>query len=113
MFAGRGATAVNVQPDQLSSYIYGEVDLVKLDIEGAEELVLTDLARQDKSRHVQNIVCEYHHHHRRDSGSDRLSQTLGILEKAGFTYRLDAYCGPSARHFSYQDVLIYTNRKDS
>ena len=111
MFAGCGATPVTVQADQLSSYIDGDVDLLKLDIEGAEELVLTDLARQDKLRHVRNIVCEYHHHHRRESGSDRLSQTLAILEKAGFSYQLDAYCGPSGRHFSYQDVLIYANRK--
>jgi FkbM family methyltransferase len=113
LFAGGGATSVTVQADQLSSYVDADVDLLKLDIEGAEELVLTDLARQDKLRHIKNIVCEYHHHHRRDSGSDRLSQTLAILEKAGFSYQLDAYCGPSARRFSYQDVLIYANRKDS
>jgi FkbM family methyltransferase len=111
MFAGSGATSVTVQAVQLSSYIDGEVDLLKLDIEGAEELVLTDLAKQNKLRHVRNIVCEYHHHHRRDSGSDRLSDTLGILEKAGFSYQLDAYCGPSGRHFAYQDVLIYAKRK--
>jgi len=113
MFAGRGETPITVQADQLSSYIDGAVDLLKLDIEGAEELVLTDLARQDKLRYIKNIVCEYHHHHRRDGGRDRLSQTLGILEEAGFSYQLDAYCGPSVRHFSYQDVLIYANRKGS
>jgi FkbM family methyltransferase len=111
MFALSGATSVTVQAVQLSSYIDGEIDLLKLDIEGAEELVLTDLARQDKLRYVRNVVCEYHHHHRRDSGSDRLSDTLGILEKAGFSYQLDAYCGPSGRHFAYQDVLIYAKRK--
>jgi FkbM family methyltransferase len=111
MFADSGATAIEVDAVQLSSYIDSHFDLLKIDIEGAEELVLSDLSRHDKLRHFRNIVCEYHHHHRREGGTDRLSQALAILENAGFSYQLNAYCGPSARHFAYQDVLIYASRR--
>jgi len=88
------------------------VDLRKLDVEGADELVLTDSERQDKLQYIGNIVCEYHRHHR-GVGSDHLSRTLAILEKAGFGYQLHAYRGRSPRQFFYQDVLIYAHRKES
>ena len=108
----RVSAAVSVQVDMLSGYIDGDVDLLKLDIEGAEELVIRELAEQGKLSRVRNIVCEYHHHHHRDSDADRLSLILSILEQAGFGYQLDAYYGRSRAQRIYQDVLVYAYRKD-
>lgn len=110
LFAGSGeATMIKVECETLSPYIDGPVDLLKLDIEGAEEMVLDELARADRLRHVRNIVCEYHHHI--DPSTDRLSRTLAILESAGFGYQVSAYLGRPAGRNLYQDVIIYAYRK--
>jgi FkbM family methyltransferase len=107
------STAISIQADRLSDHIHAGVDLLKLDIEGAEEMVIRELAQQNKLRLVRSIVCEYHHHHHRDAEADRLSQTLLILEQAGFGYQLDAYYGRSRAQRIYQDVLLYAYRKES
>jgi FkbM family methyltransferase len=108
----RNRVAVPVSAQRLSSYIDGEVDLLKLDIEGAEEMVIRDLAEHGALSRVRNLVCEYHHHHHRDRNGERLSITLSILEQAGFGYQLEAYCGRSRPQNILQDILIYAYRKD-
>lgn len=109
IIAGREATPIQVPTNQLSAYVDGEVDLLKLDIEGAEELVLKDLEDHGKLRSFRRIICEYHHH--RDSTVDRLSRTLSLLEKAGFGYQLNAYRNFDTKEATFQDVLIYAYRK--
>jgi len=110
VFQGKGHTAITVPVDLLSSHIDAEVDLLKLDIEGAEEMVLKDLADRGKLQLVKYIACEYHHH--RDRNVDRLSRTLGILEQAGFGYHLGAYRPPYPDESRYQqDVIIHAYRK--
>lgn len=112
LFAGRlSGQAITVEADLLSSYIEGDVDLLKLDIEGAEEMVLLELARAGKLRHVRHIVCEYHHH--LDRAVDRLSHTLTVLEQAGFGYQISAHSNRPAGRHAYQDVVIYAYRKDA
>jgi FkbM family methyltransferase len=108
----RNRVAVPVRADQLSSHIDGEIDLLKLDIEGAEEMVIRELAEHDALGRVRNIVCEYHHHHHRDRNAERLSITLSCLEQAGFGYQIEAYCGRSRPQNILQDILIYAYRKD-
>lgn len=49
---------VRVDTKRLSSYITKKVDLLKLDIEGAEETVLSEI--EGKLDHVKNIVLEFH-----------------------------------------------------
>lgn len=105
----RWSRAITVEADVLSKHIDGEVDLLKLDIEGAEEMVLKELARADKLRLVHHIVCEYHHHI--DTGADRLSHTLTVLEQAGFGYQIAAHAQRPAGQRLYQDVVIYAYRK--
>ena len=112
LFADPGASqAITVQTERLSHFIDAEVDLLKLDIEGAEEMVLQDLAETGKLRQVRHIVCEYHHHI--DSGIDRLSHTLATLEAAGFGYQIGAHAERPVSLRHYQDVVIYAYRKDS
>ena len=112
VYAADGQTAIQVQADRLSSYIDGDVDLLKLDIEGAEEVVLKELEQQDKLRHVSNIACEYHHH--RNPHVDRLAQTLAVLERAGFGYHVSAAFQPgsSVQASCQQDLMIYAYRKN-
>ncbi len=88
-----------------------EVDLVKLDIEGAEQAVLTDLAASGALARVRELVIEYHHH----MGADRsrLGPFLDVLEAAGFSYQLRAEAVPLTARNAFQDVLLYCYRKDA
>ena len=80
------------------------------DIEGAEEMVLRDLADQGKLQLVTQIACEYHHH--RNPNVDSMSRTLGILEQAEFGYHLNAYRPLYPNKLRYQqDVIIHAYRK--
>ena len=69
-----------VKVDKLSNYIKQKVDLLKIDIEGAEIDVLTDLFRSKKLNLVENMIIEYHHHI--DPKIDNLSRLLYLLENA-------------------------------
>lgn len=110
LFADRNhGTAIKVEASPLSKYLTESVDLLKLDIEGAEESVLEELAAADALRHVRHIVCEYHHH--LDPARDHLSRSLAILESQGFGYVLGAHPPPPRNQPGYQDVLVYAYRK--
>ena len=56
-----GNKKLKVKAVRLSSYIKEEVDLVKMDIEGAEINVLDDLKRNEKLNSVNTYLIEYHH----------------------------------------------------
>jgi FkbM family methyltransferase len=102
-------TRQDVESVRLSSYITREVDLLKLDIEGAEMLVLEELARSGKLGLIKEMIIEYHHH--MDRRCDNFSRFLAILEEHGFGYQIcSAFWGPSSRE-AFQDILIYVYRK--
>lgn len=108
MYAVRGdgvdAQVHRVRTVPLSQYIDGPVDFLKIDIEGAENAVLPELARSGKLRLVRRMVIEYHHH--LDAARDDFSVLLALLESEGFGYQLktSARIFPAAGQF--QDVLI-------
>ncbi len=108
---GTKVPKISVETGLLSDYIPDSVDLLKIDIEGAEESVLHDLETQGKLKNIRQIICEYHHHIER--GVDRLSITLGILERAGFGYQLLLNSGFQPRLDSYQDIFIYAFNRNS
>ena len=94
---------------RLSSFINSRVDLLKLDIEGAELDVLEDLAETHTLQRIDQIIMEYHHHI--VPGEDRLGRLLGILEDAGFGYDLRA---PGQLPFSVgrpHNFMMYAYRK--
>jgi FkbM family methyltransferase len=64
--------------------IEGGVDLLKLDIEGAETEVLLDA--RDSLSSVRNIFIEYHAWRNR---AQRLDELLKVLRDAGFRYYID------------------------
>jgi hypothetical protein len=75
---------IKVPAEQLSRYIDRPVDMFKLDVEGAEELILRDLDRADALRQVKQITMEYH----QVPGGNPLSVVLAKLERAGLRYEI-------------------------
>ena len=93
----------------LSNYINGPVDFLKIDIEGAEDKVIEELASNDKLRQVKEMVTELHHHV--DPNSDHLSKTLEILEDHKFGYQVRTNLISPFKKRTYQDILIYAYRR--
>lgn len=73
---------IRVPAIRLADYIQQPVDLLKLDIEGAEYEVLLDLCETDKICLVKRIICEFHI---RAEAHVRLGQVLLKLALKGFS----------------------------
>jgi FkbM family methyltransferase len=84
------AKKIEVDTVLLSDYITEPVDILKIDIEGAESTVLLELASKDKLKLVKNIAMEYHYSL---DDSNKLPEVLQALEKNGFKWWL----GPTAK----------------
>lgn len=54
------STPISVKCEQLSKYITENIDILKIDIEGAETEVLRELIESNKLELVRNILIEYH-----------------------------------------------------
>ena len=81
-----------------------QIDLLKLDVEGAEGAVLRDLSKSEclTPKRIKNIIMEYHHFD--FLNSERLPEILELLVNHGYKYSLDA----RKNIFSHnQDILIY------
>ena len=100
-----------VDGTKLSAFVNGTpVDLVKLDIEGAEGVVLRDLVESGVIRKVKQFVVEYHHHV--DHGKAKFGDFLCLLNEAGFDYQIGAvWASPQARE-EFQDIMVQAFRSD-
>ena len=101
---------IRVPAERLSRFIGGEgVDFLKVDVEGAEEALLTDLAREGSLRKVKQIAVEYHH----PLGGEvsHLGRVLGVLEAEGFDSEISADLRPPAMRDPLHDVMIYARRR--
>lgn len=67
---------------------FNEIDLLKMDVEGAEYEVIKDC--QDALDNVKNIFIEYHSW---NNLNQKLSEILAILEKNNFRYYIETTCG--------------------
>jgi len=95
---------------KLSRYIDRPVSFLKLDVEGAESLVLEDLNAASKLRMIKYMTIEYHHHIQKDA--DNLSTFLKTLEDNNFGYQIETSPEPFSDR-SYQDVMIYAYQKQA
>jgi FkbM family methyltransferase len=104
---------VTVPALRLSEVIDGPVDLLKLDVEGAEHDVITELATTGALSEVKALSMEYHHHI--DPTVDRFGEMLAILERHGFTYRITASgtAGPAGPRSvgAFQDIAVQAIRR--
>lgn len=86
---------ITVECDQLSAYITQPVDLLKIDVEGAEGLVLKDLDQNKKFGMIKEMMIEYHSH------GPTLGSILATLDANNFEYTL--------KHG--QSLMIYAHNK--
>lgn len=105
------AQQITVAERKLSPFITEEVDLLKLDVEGAETKVLFELSGAGKLSMIRQMHIEYHHHI--NGSSDDLARVLMLLEGAGFGYQIhtsSASLRPPVPR-SFQDVSLFCYRK--
>ncbi len=81
---------VRVPAARLRPWLAEKVDMLKLDIEGAEHCVLMDCA--DALHHVSNIFVEYHSF---EGQRQTLDEILNVLIAAGFRIQIHTqFCSP-------------------
>lgn len=97
-----------VMCDMLSKYITKKVDLLKLDVEGAETSILEEINKTGKIRFVDKIIMEYHHH--LDRNRNNISKIFRLLERNGFKYQISTDLRPPFIDNLFQDILIYAYR---
>jgi FkbM family methyltransferase len=82
----------DVQAVRLADFVGERVDMLKLDIEGAEYAVIEDLCESRKIERVDRIVCEFHG---RPADKSGFARVLTRLMDAGFTFSVGAArCAP-------------------
>lgn len=99
---------IHVEVKRLSSYIHTDIDLLKIDVEGAEFEVMHDLIETGTIDRVKRICLEYHHHI--GSEPDRLSEMLRMIEESGFCYHLRAISGSLTGERKFQDITVLCHR---
>jgi FkbM family methyltransferase len=108
--AGRvSGTTISVPAKRLAPFICDRVDLLKIDIEGAEEGVLRDLYKSNVFINIDQLYLEYHHHihHQKDT----LSGVLKILENSGFGYQISASQDYWPTKDGFQDISLYAYKR--
>ena len=106
LMAERGnKDTIKVKSIKLSKLINEKVDLLKLDIEGAEIIVLKELDESNKFKYIQEMIIEYHHN--MIDCKDKMSEFLNILEKNGYRYQLSTSLKPPFIKNLFQDILVY------
>jgi FkbM family methyltransferase len=94
---------ITVQAKPLSAFINQRIDLLKMDIEGAEMSVIEEI--EPLLNQVGEMIIEYHHNI--DGHPSEFASFTGLLERNKFNYQLDARCIPFYSRNRFQDVLIY------
>jgi hypothetical protein len=101
---------IKVKGARLSQFVDDTINLLKLDVEGAEFEVMTDLIATGKISLIERMIVEYHH--KIDGADSRLAEFLAMMERNGFEYQIEAKgCEPISREGVSQDVLIGAYRR--
>jgi len=95
---------IKVPARRLSEFIEGDVDFLKLDVEGAEHRILSDLVQSGKIGAIRQMLVEYHH--RIGQRQSCLAEFLLILQQAGFEYQIHAALCPVSSKDVFQAMLI-------
>jgi hypothetical protein len=92
---------INVETLRLRSFLNKKVHFLKIDIEGAELVVLEDC--KDLLFNVENIFVEYHSFVNKEQELDKL---LSILRNAGFRYLIEQHGVVSKNPFMKTDLQM-------
>ncbi|MCA6074101.1 FkbM family methyltransferase [Fulvivirga sedimenti] len=99
-----GESEMTVAAKRLSDYLksFEHIDLIKIDVEGAEINILTDLLESSSLNKANEYIIEYHH----NMGSDNsmLSFFLKKFEEHGYNYNLRTNF---IEIDTFQDILIH------
>lgn len=99
-----GINELKIQAQKLSDYLkkYENVDLIKMDVEGAEVNIINDLFETSTINIAKEYIIEFHHNVL--SSESKLSQFLHKFETNGFKYNIKAsYNGVDDE----QDIMIH------
>lgn len=108
--SGRGGgQELRVPAQRLSTHLLelGHVDLVKMDVEGAETRILEDLCSTGTLGLADAYIIEYHHNLPGEKA--HLSAFLKAFEDAGFGYHLRAEATDDQ---GFQDILIHFTKQN-
>lgn len=83
-----GGEPILVETIPMSDLINGPIDLLKMDIEGAETAAFTELESSGKMHLIREMFIEYHFH--LPGETDSLTQFLDRLTRCGFDFELGA-----------------------
>ncbi len=100
---------IKVSSARLSEYLDEPVDLLKIDVEGAESRVIRELVDSGKISFIRQMAIEYHHH--MDPEEDRLADFLGLLERGGFGYQVRGDVRTPVQPGRFQDLMVYVYKK--
>lgn len=81
------ARTLSVETVELSKYITSEVDFIKMDIEGAETVVIKEVEK--KLLFVKRMKIEFHGS--RSNKINNLGEIIAVLNRAGFVYRIKEF----------------------
>ncbi len=88
---------------RLADYVNGPVDLLKLDIEGAEFEVINDLAQTGKLSNIFAIAGELH---AKPSHAGKVGRLLTTLHEHGFKVTISSAC-PAPELFSHAETTPF------
>jgi FkbM family methyltransferase len=105
---------IEVDSISLSDFINGKlngrtVDLLKMDIEGAEHTVLNKIIQCNQLNRFNEVILEYHHNIGNEDS--KLGNLLAEFEKSGFKYQIEAENLNLYQKNQFQDLLIYFYKK--
>lgn len=96
-----------VETTRLDQYLVNlaRVDLLKLDVEGAETNVIMSI--RDQLEKIQNLIFEFH-----PTKNQNLSQLLSFLNKKGFLTSLHDRQGKTLKVFHQQELIIVQAQRE-
>jgi FkbM family methyltransferase len=103
-----GCNELKIKAERLSNYLKNieTVDLIKMDVEGAEVNIIGDLFDSGTINKAKEYLIEYHHNMNQDKSN--LSSFLQKFELNGFNYNVRA---DFQSINCYQDILIHFYKK--
>jgi FkbM family methyltransferase len=105
-----GATELKVQSILLSEFIASlqvKIELVKLDVEGSEHHIVSDLFDSSVLSLPNQYIIEYHH--KPNGGKSALADFLRKFEACGYEYNIKSIT-PVKNIGEYQDFMIHFYR---